>query len=458
MPPPGRSGEGGTPVSADPERIGADDPALVPVLPEAVRQRVVSLAATVLGGLPIDQVPSSLRRVARFTPAKRAKLGGTGIAAALVADPTFRQRVADRVAEAGGELTVAVTAGTRPAAADPVEVGALAYLLRPDNWVDLVVGAADEVRSETDRVATEHRIKEAEQRADRAEQARAAAIAEHGRLRGEAEQARTELADLRAELRAVQKELRETQHRERRASEQAATEKGRLARAERDHQAELRRLNARLADAEAAAAATRAAGQQEHAFDDSRVWLLLETVRNAARGLVRELALDPVEVVPADFVAETADTPDRPRAGARALAADDPARLDQLLAMPRAHLVVDGYNVTKTGYGELSLEQQRNRLAAGLGVLAAQTGAEVTCVWDGADPVHGVAPPPRGLRVLFSRKGETADELIRRLVRAEPDGRVVAVVSSDKEVADGVRRHGAYPLSAHTLLRRLARG
>jgi predicted RNA-binding protein with PIN domain len=62
------------------------------------------------------------------------------------------------------------------------------------------------------------------------------------------------------------------------------------------------------------------------------------------------------------------------------------------------------------------------------------------------------------VRVLFSRKGEIADELIRRLVRAEPDGRVVVVVSSDKEVADGVRRHGAYPLSAHTLLRRLARG
>ena len=50
------------------------------------------------------------------------------------------------------------------------------------------------------------------------------------------------------------------------------------------------------------------------------------------------------------------------------------------------------------------------------------------------------------MRVLFSRKGETADELIRRLVRAEPAGRPVVVISSDREVADGVRRHGAYPL------------
>jgi predicted RNA-binding protein with PIN domain len=59
--------------------------------------------------------------------------------------------------------------------------------------------------------------------------------------------------------------------------------------------------------------------------------------------------------------------------------------------------------------------------------------------------------------VLFSHKGETADDLIRRLVRAEPAGRPIVVISSDKEVADGVRRHGAYPLGSLTLLRRLAR-
>ena len=31
------------------------------------------------------------------------------------------------------------------------------------------------------------------------------------------------------------------------------------------------------------------------------------------------------------------------------------------------HLLVDGYNVTKTGYGEQSLEVQRGRLLAGVG-------------------------------------------------------------------------------------------
>jgi predicted RNA-binding protein with PIN domain len=105
----------------------------------------------------------------------------------------------------------------------------------------------------------------------------------------------------------------------------------------------------------------------------------------------------------------------------------------------------------------MSLEQQRSRLVNGLGGIAAQSAAEITVVFDGAEKLVALPSPPRGVRVLFSRKGETADELIRRLVRAEPAGRPVVVVSSDREVADGVRRHGAYPLSSDTLLRRLAR-
>ncbi len=113
--------------------------------------------------------------------------------------------------------------------------------------------------------------------------------------------------------------------------------------------------------------------------------------------------------------------------------------------------------MTKKGFGEISLEQQRSRLVNGLGGLAAQTGAEVTAVFDGAERVIGLPPAPRGVRVLFSKKGETADELIRRLVRGEPAGRPIVVISSDKEVIDGVRRHGAYPLSSDSLLRRLAR-
>jgi predicted RNA-binding protein with PIN domain len=82
----------------------------------------------------------------------------------------------------------------------------------------------------------------------------------------------------------------------------------------------------------------------------------------------------------------------------------------------------------------------------------------VTCCFDGAT-VAGHIPSlsGRGVRVRFSKPGEIADELIRRLVRAEPRGRPVVVVSSDREVADGVRRHGARPVSSAALVRRLER-
>lgn len=120
--------------------------------------------------------------------------------------------------------------------------------------------------------------------------------------------------------------------------------------------------------------------------------------------------------------------------------------------------MVDGYNVTKTGYPQLPLEKQRLRLLGGLSMLAAQTGAEMTCVFDGAELAAPVLlAPPRGVRVLFSKPGVTADEVIRQLVRAEPSGRPVVVVSADREVADGVARSGARPVASVLLLKRLSR-
>jgi predicted RNA-binding protein with PIN domain len=187
--------------------------------------------------------------------------------------------------------------------------------------------------------------------------------------------------------------------------------------------------------------------------------LLLETIGQAAQGLRRELALNPASQLPADLVAASSAETGGEGAGVRqSWAAADPTALDQLLALPKAHLVIDGYNVTKTGFADLALEQQRTRLVSGLGGVVARTGAEITVVFDGAERLPAAPAAPRGVRVLFSRRGETADELIRRLVRAEPRGRPVIVVSSDKEVADGVRRAGAYPVASAVLLQRLDRG
>jgi len=449
----------------DPAAPGQDDKSGMsaleaePVLSSAVRQRIVVLAAAAMSGLTLDEIPVPLRRVAKFAPNRRARLGGGSIATQLANDPLFRQRIGGRVVTETGELGAAVLDGVPPAAADPIEVAAIAYLARPEGWRGLVEEAAESARFDAETAVVNSRVAAAEHRAQRAEHERAVARVEAEKLRDELGRLRTEAGALKEEFRAVLKSLRETQARERKAADVLATERGRATRAAADADAELRRLRAKLAEAELAASGIRAAAKDARAVDDARLWLLLETIGQAALGLKRELALEPATLLPADHVAQTAaERPGGAGPGrARALDADDPARLDQLLALPKAHLVVDGYNVTKRGFGDVSLEQQRVRLVNGIGGLAAQTGAEVTVVFDGAEKLVALPGVPRGVRVLFSRKGQTADELIRQLVRAEPPGRPVVVISSDKEVIDGVRRHGAYPLGADALLRRLAR-
>jgi predicted RNA-binding protein with PIN domain len=430
-----------------------------PTLPEAVRQRITALAAAAMPALPGDEIPVPLRRVARFAPNRRARLGGREIAAQLASDPLFRQRISTRAVEDTGDLGVAVAGGVAPAAADPVEVAALAYLARPQGWRELIENAGQAVQAEADSAAVAGQLRAAEQRAARAEHDRAVAKVEADKLRDELARVREELGQLRDEARSATRSLREAQAGQKRASDLLATEKGRASRIAADHDAEVRRLKTRLAEAEALAATGKQSAKDARAADDARLWLLIETIGQAASGLRRELALGPSDKMPADFVADnSAERPGTPeRSRARAQDTDDPGRLDQLLALPRAHLVVDGYNVTKRGFAEMSLEQQRKRLITGLGGIAAQTGDEITVVFDGAERVHGLPPAPRGVRVLFSRKGDTADELIRQLVRAEPAGRPIVVISSDREVADGVRRHGAYPMGADSLLRRLAR-
>jgi predicted RNA-binding protein with PIN domain len=430
-----------------------------PALPEPVRARVIALVAAALTGMPADEVPPSLRRVAQFAPTRRSRMGGPAIAAQLRADLVFRQRAASRVLDTAGDLGVAVRDGTPPGAADPVEVAALTYLARPAGWREVIAGVTDTLRVDAGSAAVTERLHAAEHRVIRAEHERHVARIEAEKLRDELTRLRAEADTLREQVRGLTRSVREAEAARRRATELLSTERGRAARAAAEAEAELRRVRARLIEAELAATGTRTAAKDARAVDDARLWLLLETIGQAAVGLRRELALDPATTLPADHVAAALAAPpaEANRTAARALDADDPARLDQLLALPRVHLIVDGYNVTKRGFGDLSLEQQRTRLVAALAAIAAQTGAETTVVFDGAEKLNAVPGIPRGLRVLFSRKGQTADELIRALVRAEPPGRPVVVVSSDREVADGVRRHGAYPLAADTLLRRIAR-
>lgn len=313
------------------------------------------------------------------------------------------------------------------------------------------------LRADAERADEESRA-ELERLREELTAARDQTRAETERLRTDLESARKEAESLHRKLRAALSDVKrgEAALRKLQAEMDAArTEsQAQVSAAE----SESRRLKARLGESEAALEATRRAAREGRSVEDMRVRLLLDTVLDAAQGLRRELALPPVSVRPAETVDAVEPGRMTPKdIAARALSENDPAILDQLLALPQAHLVVDGYNVTKTGYPQMPLEKQRLRLLGQLSQLAAQTGAEVTCVFDGAELAAPVLlAPPRGVRVLFSKAGVTADELIRQLVRAEPPGRPVIVASTDREVADGIAKAGARPVASAVLLKRLS--
>ncbi|MFF1691488.1 MULTISPECIES: NYN domain-containing protein [unclassified Streptomyces] len=429
-------------------------------LPEGVRRRVVQIVSDGFGGLTVAELPPQLRQYARFTPTRRAKFAGNAMATALEGDTLFRQRIAERLRDAQPELSDALDAGAPPPAADPLDVAAAAYVLRPTGWVKLVAAAGEEaVRADAERADEEARAELERLRAE-VGAVRDQTRSETERLRAELESAKKEAESLHRKLRSALSDVKRGEAALRKVHGETEAVRAEMQTQLSAADSETRRLKARLGETEAALEASRKAAREGRSVEDMRVRLLLDTVLESAQGLRRELALPPVSVRPAETVDAVEPGRMSPKdIAARALSEHDPAILDQLLALPQAHLVVDGYNVTKTGYPTMPLEKQRLRLLGSLSQLAAQTGAEVTCVFDGAELAAPVLlAPPRGVRVLFSKAGVTADELIRQLVRAEPSGRPVVVVSTDREVADGVAKSGARPVASVMLLKRLSRG
>ncbi|MCE7011973.1 NYN domain-containing protein [Kibdelosporangium philippinense] len=420
-------------------------------IPDAVRSRLAEIGAEAISGLNRVDIPQQLRAVAKFAPAKRARLGGASIMAALRNSNSFRTAVVEWCREhRPGALEVS--------GAEPVSAAAAAVLLGDEtavHYIELVSRRAGDavLRAERDAALT---------RADRLENELKQTRGELEVVQGAADLIR---ADAEIELDRLRKRLREQGVKLREAKDAAAAAMDEMERlrqevaaqiadltSQRDRErerAETDRKKARRAEADAEVA--RQSAREARQADEVRLALLVDTLDGAVTGLRRELALGGGGPRPADLV--------RGATAAQGTVGrvEDPAALDRLLALPSVHLVVDGYNVTKTGYPDLPLADQRERLTHQLSALAARTSAEVTLVFDGAGVVAVPAAAPRGVRVLFSDPGVLADDVIRALVAAEPEGRPVVVVTSDRAVADSVRRRGAHPVPSAVLLSRLGR-
>lgn len=448
---------GGEDASPHPEESAVDagprDAAPVDwdALPGALRSRLAELAASALGDMRGSDVPAQLRPVIRFAPAKRAKLGQAALVGAFHESEVFRTAVVDwcrknrpEALDVEGEDAVDVAVATlllgKHAAAHYVELcdfRAEQGRLRRER--DAAAGRSEKLEAEIRRLRAD--LEEARAATDRARDENTGEadrlrkrLREQGvRLReakDAAEEARAELERVREEAASTVEEMAVQRDRER---ERARSEQGRAERARQE--AELARQSAREA----------------RQADEVRLGLLLDTLEGAISGLRREIGSSSSGRRPADAVtgarAPSALTEDVP----------DVAALERLLALPAVHLIVDGYNVTKTGYPELPLADQRERLANQLAALASRTGAEVTVIFDGADVLSVPVAGPRGVRVLFSEPGVQADDVIRSLVAAEPAGRPLVVATSDREVVESVRPHGAHPVSSGLLLARISR-
>ena len=446
-------------------------------IPEALLAPLLDDAGSVLGALDARDVPASVRSLVGFDA--RGLMRGAArrqLQRALEVDDGFRTRVAERflarddIAElrdrwsAPDALTLVDDAGHDGKLA---MLASMLYAARPDGWTfGFGIAYAAAARDAED---AQLRAEARGRAAELAGAAEARRRADAGRIRAEEQCERAE-----EELRVERQSRREGLIAAERARDEAVLE----AAAATDALAEAS-ATARAATSEAARRAGRAearaveleaklaeAGRRPQPAVDADA---LGDVAHELRGIADQLdtlaSPPPMPVVPppvsppvsrAPLAAASSRPRPRPRRTRPAcppgVVADSRAGLDGMLRTRGVLLVVDGYNVSKTAWGDSPLEEQRERLVAALAELHLRIRCDVTVVFDGAD-VRGVPLPRKpGVRVVFSDAGETADDVVVREAGAPATTIPIVVASSDAEVRTRAEVVGAAVVQSAVLL------
>ena len=112
------------------------------------------------------------------------------------------------------------------------------------------------------------------------------------------------------------------------------------------------------------------------------------------------------------------------------------------------HIIIDGYNLIRQSNSFSDLDRQDIQLGreALLDTLAAYRRIKlhkITVIFDGtnAPPFSEHEHQIKGIKVKFSRKGELADSLIKRMVSREKEKALV--VSSDLDIANFATAKGS---------------
>ena len=103
-----------------------------------------------------------------------------------------------------------------------------------------------------------------------------------------------------------------------------------------------------------------------------------------------------------------------------------------------AHILIDGYNLIGTAHG--NLEEARKELIDHLQKYSQSKLHDITLVFDGWKSGNKDQTKTRAahVTVIYSRLGETADVVIRKMLT--PDNKPWIVVSSDREIYDYAAR------------------
>lgn len=117
------------------------------------------------------------------------------------------------------------------------------------------------------------------------------------------------------------------------------------------------------------------------------------------------------------------------------------------------HIIIDGYNFIRqskafSGLDQMDIQVGREALVESLAAYKRLKGHRITVVFDGIDaPAFSMHKDRvKGIEILFSRSGELADAVIKRMAKRLREKALV--VTSDREVADYAGAEGAVSVSS----------
>ena len=116
--------------------------------------------------------------------------------------------------------------------------------------------------------------------------------------------------------------------------------------------------------------------------------------------------------------------------------------------IPRSteHLLVDGYNLIKTTpllsqHERISLQSARIALQKALAALVARCAVSIPLFYDGDGDGDGEQRNWGSIRIHYSSRLETADDLIMQQVQSRHGSKRLRVISSDRAIRNFAKRH-----------------